>query len=180
MPECPILHGDKGYDTNAIRQKVEGKGTMPNIPPKANRHWKNCFSLFLYRAHVRTAQGFPTHRHPLRSIGDKLPRCSLPRCNDRLLAMSPDPNWTPSATPHSLWLAEGRGGVCFMVAFRSSRRLAEEQIIPTSRSRFALLAKKFPSPSIQESRAACEEVPFGVEFTRAQRLGIMDFAGGRS
>jgi transposase len=22
---------------------------MPNIPPKANRRWKNCFSPFLYR-----------------------------------------------------------------------------------------------------------------------------------
>ncbi|WP_202351551.1 IS5 family transposase [Mesorhizobium sp. 113-1-2] len=49
MPKSPILHADKGYDTNAIRHKVEGKGTMPNIPPKANRRWKNCFSPFLYR-----------------------------------------------------------------------------------------------------------------------------------
>ena len=49
MPKSPILHGDKGYDSNAIRNKVEGKGTMPNIPPKANRRWKNCFSPFLYR-----------------------------------------------------------------------------------------------------------------------------------
>lgn len=49
MPKCPILHGDKGYDTNAIPHKVEGRGTMPNIPPKANRRWKNCFSPFLYR-----------------------------------------------------------------------------------------------------------------------------------
>lgn len=23
---------------------------MPNIPPKANRRWKNCFSPFLYRS----------------------------------------------------------------------------------------------------------------------------------
>jgi transposase len=49
MPKSPILHGDKGYDSNAIRHKVEGKGAMPNIPPKANRRWKNCFSPFLYR-----------------------------------------------------------------------------------------------------------------------------------
>ena len=27
----------KGYDSNAIRRQVEGKGVMPNIPPKANR-----------------------------------------------------------------------------------------------------------------------------------------------
>ena len=44
-----MLHGDKGYDSNAIRRQVEGKGVMPNIPPKANRRWKNCFSPVLYR-----------------------------------------------------------------------------------------------------------------------------------
>lgn len=49
MPDCPILHGDKGYDTNAIRRQVEERGAMPNIPPKANRRWKSCFSPFLYR-----------------------------------------------------------------------------------------------------------------------------------
>ena len=49
LPHCDILHADKGYDANAIRQQVERRGTMPNIPPKANRKWKNCFSPFLYR-----------------------------------------------------------------------------------------------------------------------------------
>ncbi len=49
MPKSPILHADNGYDTNAIRHKVKGKGTMPKIPPKAKRRWKNCFSPFLYR-----------------------------------------------------------------------------------------------------------------------------------
>ena len=49
MPHASILHGDKGYDSNAIRRRIEGKGVMPNIPPKANRRWKNCFSPFLYR-----------------------------------------------------------------------------------------------------------------------------------
>ena len=49
MPQAAMLHGDKGYDSNAIRRQVEGKGAMPNIPPKANRRWKNCFSPLLYR-----------------------------------------------------------------------------------------------------------------------------------
>ena len=49
MPEVAILNGDKGYDTDAIRRQVENKGVMPNIPPKANRRWKTCFSPFLYR-----------------------------------------------------------------------------------------------------------------------------------
>jgi hypothetical protein len=35
MPDCDILHGDKGYDANAIRQQVAERGAMPNIPPKA-------------------------------------------------------------------------------------------------------------------------------------------------
>ena len=44
-----ILHGDKGYDSNAVRRKIESKGAVPNIPPKTNRRWKNCFSPWLYR-----------------------------------------------------------------------------------------------------------------------------------
>ena len=49
MLAIPILHGDKGYDSNAVRQKIEAMGAAPNIPPKANRRWKNCFSPVLYR-----------------------------------------------------------------------------------------------------------------------------------
>jgi hypothetical protein len=49
LPPCEILHGDKVYDSNAIRQQVEAGGVLPNIPPRANRKWKNCFSPFLYR-----------------------------------------------------------------------------------------------------------------------------------
>ena len=49
LPDCDILHADKGNDANAIRRQVEERGAMPNIPPKANRRWKNCFSPFLYR-----------------------------------------------------------------------------------------------------------------------------------
>ncbi len=49
MPAAPILHADKGYDSNSIREQVRGRGAFANIPPKANRKWKNCFSPFLYR-----------------------------------------------------------------------------------------------------------------------------------
>jgi transposase len=37
LPHCDIL------------QQVADRGAMANIPPKANRKWKNCFSPFLYR-----------------------------------------------------------------------------------------------------------------------------------
>jgi transposase len=49
MSSAEILHGDKGYDSDAVRRKIESKGATPNIPPKANRRWKNCFSPRLYR-----------------------------------------------------------------------------------------------------------------------------------
>ena len=49
LPPCRILHGDKGYDTDAIRRQIEATGAMPNIPPKANRRWKNRFSPALNR-----------------------------------------------------------------------------------------------------------------------------------
>ena len=49
MPPTRLLHGDKGYDSDAVRRKIERKGATPNIPPKANRRWKSCFSPYLYR-----------------------------------------------------------------------------------------------------------------------------------
>lgn len=49
MPATAILHGDKGYNSDALRRKIEAFGAVPNIPPKTNRRWKNCFSPSLYR-----------------------------------------------------------------------------------------------------------------------------------
>jgi transposase len=45
-----ILAADRGYDTDAVRRRIEDKGSAPNIPPKVNRRWKPCFSPVLYRA----------------------------------------------------------------------------------------------------------------------------------
>ena len=49
LPVCDLLHGDKGYDANPIRQQIEERGALANISPKTNRKWKCCFSPFLYR-----------------------------------------------------------------------------------------------------------------------------------
>jgi transposase len=49
LPATMLLHGDKGYDTDAVREKIEARGIAPNIPPKSNRRWKPCFSPVLYR-----------------------------------------------------------------------------------------------------------------------------------
>ena len=39
----------QGYDTNAVREKIEAMGAAPNIPPKTSRRWKPYFSPVLYR-----------------------------------------------------------------------------------------------------------------------------------
>jgi IS5 family transposase len=49
MPPTSLLNADKGYDSDAIRRQVRQRGAFANIPPKANRKWKNCFSPHLYR-----------------------------------------------------------------------------------------------------------------------------------
>jgi hypothetical protein len=49
MPQTEILHGDKGYDSDAVRRKIEGRRAAPNIPPKANRRWKMLLALSLPR-----------------------------------------------------------------------------------------------------------------------------------
>ena len=49
LPECDVVKADKGYDANALRQQIQERGAKANIPPKANREWKNCSSPFLYR-----------------------------------------------------------------------------------------------------------------------------------
>ena len=49
MPATSLLNADKGYDSDAIRRQVRQRGAFANIPPKANRTWKNCFSPHLYR-----------------------------------------------------------------------------------------------------------------------------------
>jgi len=71
MPPTSLLNADKGYDSDAIRRQVKERGAFANIPLKANRKWKNCFSPYFlprpqrHRAHVLPPQGLPTHRHPL-------------------------------------------------------------------------------------------------------------------
>ena len=49
FPLAKSCMATRATTANAIRRQVEERGAMPNIPPKANRKWKNCFSPFLYR-----------------------------------------------------------------------------------------------------------------------------------
>ena len=91
-----ILHGDKGYDSNAVRQKIESKGAAPNIPPKTNRRWKNCFSPWLYR-HRNAIERMFGRLKDFRRIATRYDRLAvtssrrLPRRYPLLLVMSLDP-----------------------------------------------------------------------------------------
>jgi transposase len=49
VPEGSIFLADKAYDSNAIRERVEARGSFANIPVKANRKKSFAFSSFLYR-----------------------------------------------------------------------------------------------------------------------------------
>ena len=95
---CEILHGDKGYDSDAVRRKIEAQGAAPNIPPKINRRWKNCFSPVLYRdrnaiermfGRIKDFRRIATRYH---EAGPQLPRRRLHRCHHQLLVISPDPS----------------------------------------------------------------------------------------
>ncbi|MBB4210852.1 transposase [Rhodothalassium salexigens DSM 2132] len=48
LPAEVIVHADKGYDTDRVRQIIDNQGAAPNLPPKADRCWKTCCSPFLY------------------------------------------------------------------------------------------------------------------------------------
>lgn len=49
MPEGATLLGDKGYDSNAIREAAAAKSTWANIPSRSNRKQRFAFSGWLNR-----------------------------------------------------------------------------------------------------------------------------------
>jgi transposase len=49
LPERCIVHADRAYDTNRVRDLIENQGAVPNIPPKRTRVWKSCLSKTLYK-----------------------------------------------------------------------------------------------------------------------------------
>ena len=96
MPATGILHGDKGYDSNAVRRKIEATGAAPDIPPKINRIWKPCFAPLLYRDRNAIERMFGRIKD-FRRIAtryDRLARnflAAVCRGFNMLLVMSPEP-----------------------------------------------------------------------------------------
>lgn len=63
MAPRTILLGDKAYDTDGIRDLIERQGAVPNIPAKANRKWKPCFSRALYKQRNLVERFFSKLKH---------------------------------------------------------------------------------------------------------------------
>lgn len=49
MPQRATLLGDKGYDSNAIREAAAARNAWANIPSRSNRKQRSAFSNWLYR-----------------------------------------------------------------------------------------------------------------------------------
>ena len=98
LPDCKIVHADKGYDADGICRHIAIHGAMPNIPTQSQSQMKELLlarSLQRskrHRAHVLSPQGFPENCEPIRSKCCQLPRCRMHRSRRQLLLMGPDPN----------------------------------------------------------------------------------------
>ena len=53
-----LLLGDKGYDSDAIRDEVRARGGIPEIPTKKNRHVQYSVDRLLYATRNRIERFF--------------------------------------------------------------------------------------------------------------------------
>jgi transposase len=97
LPPCEILHGDKGYDSNAIRRKVESSGTHAEHSAQSQSQLEELLLTFSlskpqrHRAHVLPLEGLSPSCDAIRSKRRELPRRRLHRCDRQLLVMSLGP-----------------------------------------------------------------------------------------
>ncbi len=49
LPPGALVMADRAYDTDAVREQIQGRRSVPNMPSRRNRRWKHCFSPVLYR-----------------------------------------------------------------------------------------------------------------------------------
>lgn len=49
MPPDALVLADRAYDTDAVRDQIQTRGAVPNIPSRRTRRWKRCFSPVLDR-----------------------------------------------------------------------------------------------------------------------------------
>jgi len=58
-----VILGDKAYDADWIRGRIESQGAAPNIPDKANRKQRHCFSKALYKERNHVERFFNRIKH---------------------------------------------------------------------------------------------------------------------
>ena len=58
-----VVLGDKAYDADWIRQRIEAQGAAPNIPDKVNRKHRHCFSRALYKERNHVERFFNRIKH---------------------------------------------------------------------------------------------------------------------
>jgi transposase len=63
LGEGDVLLGDKAYDADWLRQRIEAQGAAPNIPDKSNRKERHCFSKTLYKERNRVERFFNKIKH---------------------------------------------------------------------------------------------------------------------
>lgn len=99
LPDAETLIADKGYDSDAFREALAGRGITPCIPPRAKRRLPATYCKTVYRQRHKVESMF-AKLQDWRLISMRYDRCAhtfLQRCLHRgncyLLGrtMSPDP-----------------------------------------------------------------------------------------
>ncbi len=63
LPDGGVLLGDKAYDADWIWEQIEAQGAALNIPDKANRKQRHCFSKALYKERNHVERFFNRIKH---------------------------------------------------------------------------------------------------------------------
>ena len=63
LGEGDVLLGDKAYDADWLRQRIEAQGAAPNIPDKSTRRERHCFSKALYKERNQIERFFNKIKH---------------------------------------------------------------------------------------------------------------------
>jgi hypothetical protein len=103
LPDAETLIADKGYDSDAFREALAGRGITPCIPPRAKRRLPATYCETLSaapqgREHVRKAKRLAAYLNALRPLRPHILQRYLHRGSRYLLArsMSPDPSYSIS------------------------------------------------------------------------------------
>lgn len=75
LPEAETLIADKGYDSDAFREALDGRHITPCIPPRAKRRLPATYRNTLYRQHHKVENTFAKLKD-WRPISMRYDRCA--------------------------------------------------------------------------------------------------------